>query len=192
MCRPLAPGTYTLTAVHEGFAPQSAQVVIPADGSGATHDFKLTAAAAAAASPWEQQLSVSDAGGDVGRPRFVVLRTHHVVLLALAGLFVCGFGGCVLLRVVQGKGAMAAGGGGGGGLGAVLTRAFKLGGGGAAGGGGGGGVSLQLQQLPRRQQQQDHELVGLMASAAGAPRFSSSSGGGAGVLGGATTGPARV
>jgi len=96
-CRPLAPGTYKLTAIHEGYQPMTAEVVIPTDGSGTTHDFKLTAVGGAKS--WEQQLSIST------HPmlRHVALRTHHLYALAFAGLLLCGVGGVVLLRVLHGR-----------------------------------------------------------------------------------------
>lgn len=96
--RPLAPGTYKLTAIHEGYQPMTTELVIPTDGSGATHDFKLVAVGGAK-SKWEQQLSIST------HPmlRHVALRTHHLYALAFAGLLLCGVGGVVLLRVLQGR-----------------------------------------------------------------------------------------
>ena len=44
-CRPLAPGTYTITASAPGYAPQTASVEVPATGKGVVHDFLLTASA---------------------------------------------------------------------------------------------------------------------------------------------------
>lgn len=100
--RPLAPGTYKLTAVHEGYEAASATVVVPKDGSGARQDFKLLPVAGGAGgtkASWEQQLSIST------HPmlRHVVLRSHHIFALAVAGMLLCGAGGWVLLRLVQGK-----------------------------------------------------------------------------------------
>jgi len=45
VCRPLASGTYTVTATAPGSAPQTATVVVPATGAGVVHDFLLTASA---------------------------------------------------------------------------------------------------------------------------------------------------
>ena len=95
----MAPGTYKLTALREGYQPSTAVVVVPKDGSGSTQDFKLTPVAGAKS--WEQQLSIST------HPvlRHVVLRSHHVFALAVAGMLMCGVGGWVLLRLMQGRAA---------------------------------------------------------------------------------------
>jgi hypothetical protein len=45
VCRPLAPGTYIVTAISPGFEPQTTSVVVPATGAGIAHDFLLTALA---------------------------------------------------------------------------------------------------------------------------------------------------
>jgi hypothetical protein len=39
--RPLAPGTYTLTAAMTGYTPVSSAVTVPAGGTGVTRDFVL-------------------------------------------------------------------------------------------------------------------------------------------------------
>ena len=40
-CRPLAPGSYNITAVLKGYGEVSAGVTVPADGSGAQYNFAL-------------------------------------------------------------------------------------------------------------------------------------------------------
>jgi hypothetical protein len=98
-CRPLAPGSYNITAYHPNYQPITSAVVVPADGSGAQLDFKLAAVAG-----WEEGIVIST------HPmlRHIVLRSHHIApLLAVIGLLVCGFGGWALLHTVHGKGTLA-------------------------------------------------------------------------------------
>lgn len=98
-CRPLAPGSYNITAYHPNYQPLTSAVVVPPDRSGARLDFKMTAV-----DGWEEGIVIST------HPmlRHIVLRSHHIApLLAVVGLLVCGFGGWVLLRTVHGKGALA-------------------------------------------------------------------------------------
>jgi hypothetical protein len=99
LCRPLAPGSYNITAHHPNYQPITSAVVVPPDGSGAWLDFKLTAVES-----WEEGIVIST------HPmlRHIVLRSHHIApLLAVIGLLVCGVGGWVLLRSVHGRGALA-------------------------------------------------------------------------------------
>lgn len=97
--RPLAPGQYKLTAIHPLFSPMSADITIPEDDSGAIQDFKLTPLPGADTADWEEGMTMSTHT----LLKHVVLRTHHVALLAIMGLMLCGIGGWTLLRSTHGK-----------------------------------------------------------------------------------------
>lgn len=85
-CRPLAPGTYRLTAMAPGYSPQQQDIRVPADGTGVVVTFNLTAPAGA------------DAGLLVLKPRLTAGRPS---LLYIMGAAFCIAGLVVVLALAQ-------------------------------------------------------------------------------------------